>query len=208
MASMGPRDGGLSPLPEPPDDPTTLDLSLADFYGPWTRVHWCRYKPLYFGRARTHRFDSPAGAFGVLYASEDEYGGFIETLGDIRGLGGHIVLTRKDLEDRCCAILTVERPLQLIDLTGAGLARLGLDSRIFSGEYPIAQRWSQFLHAYDPRPDGIRYRARRDPDRISIALYEHVAERLHVQGRGSLLSQENRMAFLRILDHYGGAFVG
>ena len=71
--------------PPPPllRDADQYRLPLVSLAGPWVRIF--RFAlgraPIYFGSARTYRFDDPLGRFGVLYAAERLAGAFIETFG-------------------------------------------------------------------------------------------------------------------------------
>jgi hypothetical protein len=60
----------------------------------------------------------------------------------------------------------------LVDLTGAGLAYMGADTRLSAGEHRISQLWSRAFFDHPSRPDG-RGRAGRDTGyRRAIALFE------------------------------------
>src|SRR5919205_424613 len=79
------------PPPPPLRDAPRHPLPLLAAGGPWVRIF--RVAPgrsaLYFGQARTYRFDDPLGRFGVLYAAEELAGAFIETFG--RAVGVHLI---------------------------------------------------------------------------------------------------------------------
>ena len=108
------------------------------------RSHQIKRNPIHYGTSRIHRFDSPDGSYGVLYAGRDAYCAFIETFA--RSAGVRIVTTA-ELEARALSELKATRPLNLIDLTQSGaLARIGADSRLFAGDHSIAQLWSNALH--------------------------------------------------------------
>lgn len=95
------------------------------------------------------------------------------------------------------------RPLRLVDLTGPGLARLSADERLASGDYLVAQRWALALHAHSERLDGLYYRARHDPSRFSVAIFDHAADSLTVQGLGSLAAPSNAALLTDLLETYG-----
>lgn len=69
--------------PEPPEDLHERLPSITEISGPWFRLHPVRFDPIHFGKdpAKSGRFGAPEGQYGVLYASEDEHGAFIETFG-------------------------------------------------------------------------------------------------------------------------------
>jgi len=68
--------------PPPPDlddrEPLIHLASLADF---WYRSYRIGNSPIFFGRSKSHRWDSPDGDFGVLYLGGDEYCAFMESIG-------------------------------------------------------------------------------------------------------------------------------
>jgi len=65
------------------------------------------------------------------------------------------------------------RRVQLTNLRGAGLARIGADAELTSGpDYELARRWALALHSCPRKPDGILYRARHDPGRTCAAIFD------------------------------------
>ncbi len=117
----------------------------------------------------------------------DEAGAFIETLGHTTGAR---VITQSALHNRGIAELHTRRPLRLVDLTGAGLARIGADERLGTGDYTVAQRWSAAFFRHPQKPDGLCYRSRHDPDRLCAALYQRVARTIHVVRSVGLADRE------------------
>lgn len=187
----------------PPDDLASRELPLSAVTGPWWRVHSCHRTALYFGRQALNRFDAPAGEYGVLYAAQELHGAFIETYGqklDLRAI------TPEELTSRCASVVRPARPCMLVDVTGPGLARLGADERLNSGSHRVARIWSRAFWAHPSRPDGILYRARHDPERLSVALYERAESFLTSEPRGPLLGMG--ATTFAILDHYGFALLG
>jgi len=204
------------PHPDPPTgfSSTTLPFGSKSVHrevreaakGPWYRFHATGLEALHFGRRRTFRFDDPRGKFGVLYAAADEHGAFIETFGQSLHAGkpvrGFRFVSDLDLEGRALACIRARRRLRLVDLTGEGLPRIGADERLCAGDYRVAQRWSRAIHAHPSCPDGILYRARRDPSRISAALFDRALPRLAVTPLSTLMDAENRALRDRILATY------
>jgi len=138
--------------PEPPADLNQRSLPIIAVHAPWFRIHQSNYAPLFFGRTGRYRVDAPDGEFGVLYAGHDEQCAFVETFGhslDMR------VVTMDELKRRDLARLVVNRPLRLVDLTGAGLARLGADNRLCTGDYLLAQRWALALWRHAESLGGL-----------------------------------------------------
>jgi hypothetical protein len=173
-------------------------LPLLDLTGSWFRIHRCHYEPLYFGRTGENRFDSPGGEYGILYCAGDAHGAFIETFGD---LGRH-VLTMSHVAERCLSRIEAARPLAVVDLTGPGLARLGADERLCAGDHAVAQRWALALWAHSSHPDGLYYRARHDPSRFCLALYDRAADAVRASRQGSLLEPANTALLADILEVY------
>jgi hypothetical protein len=178
-----------SPLLYPLDVGTTL-----------SRIHDKDYGPLYFGTKSSYRFDSPDGTFGVLYAGFDEHCAFIETFGQSTG---DRVVSQKALKKRHLSYLTLKQPFELIDLANSGgLARIGADSRLFSGSHAIAQRWSAALRGHPAKPSGILYPARHDTARLACALFDLPGSAFGVNTVGSLMDDPHQKLLALILGTY------
>lgn len=161
--------GRLKPHPPPPSDFGRFRLPLIRAKGPWFRIHPAGRAPIHFSKSGDNRFDDPLGKYGTLYAALDFAGAFIETAGHRTGIR---LVTRTWLEERALSTITARRPLKLVDLTGSGLPKLGADSRLFSGEYRLSQRWGRAIWAHPSRPDGILYLSRHDPSCQSVAIFD------------------------------------
>ncbi|GAC1398353.1 MAG: hypothetical protein NVSMB65_16860 [Chloroflexota bacterium] len=176
--------------------------------GPWSRLHSCRRGPLYFGRSGRNRFDAPggsAGAFGVLYLGSDAYGAFVETYGSATGVN---VISLSVLHDACLARVEAARPLALVDLTGAGLARIGADGRLCAGDRDtLWQRWALALWQHPAAPDGLLYPARHDLARTSVALFDRTEPLLTAHPTGPLTTSTNAPLLADILEAYGFGLV-
>ncbi len=186
--------------PEPPADLDQRSLPILSTEADWFRIHQSRYAAIFFGRTRRYRFDAPAGEFGVLYAGSDEQCAFVETFGhslDIR------VVTMDELKQRDLTRLTANRSLRVVDLTSSGLARLGADNRVCTGDYHLAQRWALALWRHPDQPDGLMYRSRLDPARQCIALFDRVQDALIASSRGTLADPLHRPLLASLLDMYG-----
>lgn len=162
------------------------------------RVHWIADDPAFWGKTGGNRFDAPAGEFGVLYASTDAYGAFIETCGDTRDR----IITTTSLTMRGWARVTPHRDLRLVDLSGPGLAQIGAHERRCSGEHDVAQQWSLALCRHPARVDGLYYRARHDPSRISVALFDRAATAVDIIRDGGLVEDRHRALLAEIVDAY------
>ena len=193
---MAPRP---APHPEPPADLAARALPLREGAGPWYRLHAAGREALHFGRSGNNRFDAPAGEFGVLYAGEDLRCAFVETFGQATGVR---IVTVSALRGRNLVLVRAERPLRLVDLSGPGLARLGADARLCAGEYSLARRWALALWSHPAAPDGLLYRARHDPSRTAVAIFDRAGDALRVESQGDLLEPRHALALASVLDAY------
>lgn len=188
--------------PEPPGDlagraPLVCNLVVGSVF---SRIHNRNDGPVFFGRTGRHRFDSPDGSFGVLYVGFDEHCAFIETFGQSTGIR---TMTRRALEQRSLSYLRTTKSLALIDLASSGgLARIGVDARLFSGSHAVARRWSASLRKHPAMPAGIVYPARHDADRKSCALFDLPNSVFSVSNAGSLLEPQHSTLLAAILDTY------
>jgi hypothetical protein len=192
-----------APHPEPPSDLHVRPLPMRQARGPWIRLHACRRSARFFGKTRLHRFDAPAGEYGILYAGEDDFCAFVETLGDPLDVR---VVSRADLLQSCLSTVTPGRPLRLVDLTAQGLSRVGADNRLPAGDdYALSQRWGRALWAHPEHADGLVYRARHDPSKESVAIFDRAGSALRLRRLRKLVDDSARLA--EILDRYGFALV-
>lgn len=196
---MAPTDEEPPPHPDPPDDLGERTLPSVESSGPLYRLYPTAYDPLYFGTSGRGRFDAPDGDYGVCYAADDLYGAFIETYG--RLLERDFV-TRDALNRRSLVEISPDEACTLVDLTAEGLNQLGADNRLATGAYPVSRRWSAALHDHPEHPDGLRYRARHDPSRICLALFDHLADHLTLTDHGPLGAERNRRRLADLLAHY------
>jgi hypothetical protein len=194
------------PHPGPPSDLHNLKLPLRHFEGELYRTHDLDKDPLFFGRSGMKRFDDPQGEYGVLYTAADPYGSFIETFGQLR----RQLISSSELKRKGLARLMTRHRLLLVDIAApAALARISADSRLFSGDYDVAQQWSRAFYEYPlPRLDGILYPARHDQTRTSIAVFDRAEGIELVERHRWYDDSDNEGTSMRsvlgaILDHYG-----
>jgi hypothetical protein len=199
VSKLPPSPDRPGPHPEPPADLQDRGLPIADYAAPLLRVHRACFKPLFFGRTGDARFDAPNAEYGVLYAGEDAHCAFIETFGQSTGIN---TVSSAALAQRSLARITPRRTLRLVDLTGPGLARLGADERLCSGEHRIAQRWAMALWSHPEALDGLVFRARHDPSRRAFAIFDRAQAELVSVSLGSLLDPPNHALLGDILDTY------
>jgi len=157
--------------------------------------------PVFFGRRKSNRWDSPDGDFGVLYLGGDEYCAFMESIG--RGALKTRFISASELKGSALAKIRFKRTMRLIDMvTSGGLTRLGMESSLTGGSgYKNSQRWSRALRGHPAKPDGIYYRSRHDPARAACALFHHCEPSVEVAEM--LGTWADLPALLGgILDHY------
>ena len=106
------------------------------------------------------------------------------------------------LAHRCLSRIESDRPLRLVDLTADGLARIGADSRLTTGDYAVAQRWSLAFQNHQDEPDGIVYRARHDPSRLSAALFDRVTVVVRAERVGVLTDPSLAPLLAHLSDAY------
>jgi hypothetical protein len=159
----------LEALPAPPEDPGRIRVTIVELAGPFFRTLNIKRGPLSPGNTGLNRFDAPDASYGVLYLGCDTYCAFIETFAHTSGTR---TVTTGALKNRSLSQLKPTRPLRLIDLAASGaLVRIGVDSRLFAGEYQRAQLWSKALHDHPAKVDGLLYLSRLDPSRRAVALF-------------------------------------
>lgn len=155
---------------------------------------------MFFGKIGSSRFDDPQREFEVLYLGEDAHCAFIETFGQATG---NNIVTQAELDQRSISSISNERPLVLVDLTGPGLARMGADARLLTGEHSVAQQWSRVLREHPEHPDGLYYRARHDPSRMAVAVWDLCEAGFSVIHTVALASAAYASELGEILDTYG-----
>ena len=191
--------GRPGPHPEPPPDLHGRPIPFKRFDSAWHRVFDVEFDPIWFGATGTNRFDAPDREFGVLYVAGSPHGAFIETFGHATG---EQFVTTSLLSNRGLARVLSTRPLRLVDLTGPGLARIGADQRLCTGDYAYAQPWSRALWAHPDKPDGIYYRSRHDPDEYCAALYDRVESHVEASTLGKFDAGHHRGLLADVLEHY------
>ncbi|MSP61912.1 MAG: RES domain-containing protein [Myxococcales bacterium] len=189
----------LEPHPSPPADLATRQLPIRSFRSPWFRSHRIERGALHFGRSGGERFDAPRRQFGVLYLGRDAHSAFIETFGRH---GSRQQVTLSQLQERALAQIESAGLLRLVDLTGRGLARIGADARLATGNYKISQAWALALHDHPASPDGIYYRSRHDPGRRCAAIFDRASASLTARTLGSLADRANGPTLADLLDTY------
>lgn len=156
---------------------------------------------LYFDRSGRGRFDGPDQGYGILYLGEDIHVCFAECFARSRTNA----VAEAELQKRKLFEIHTNRALTLIDLTGAGLVRMGADAVLTTGDYPKSRLWVKTLWEYSeslPQPfDGIRYRSRVDNDRYCYGLFDRTQKHLSETDKGSLVEDEP-VRLAEILEDY------
>ena len=195
------------PHPDPPADFGTVDLPISRRSRRWFRAYRCHRTPLFFGNSGSSRFDDPRRTYRVLYVASTPEGAFVEgCLSDV-GLGTTgPLLPERFLAARCLAEISLATPLMLVDLTGIGLAAIRADSRISSGDYRIAQRWSRAIWEHPRQPHGILYSSRHNPNLLCAAIFDR-APTATATKLGSFLSPGLVARTAMHLEKYGVGLV-
>ena len=186
------------PLPSPNLNQQVLPCSRerAVFY----RLNPVNYaSAIFYDASGSERFDR-AGKRGVLYLGKTIEAAFIETFG--RELGVRFV-SHEFVKTRNLFTVKSDRPLELVKLYGAGLAKLGVDSDLSSGrDYELSRSWCEAIYNHPQQVDGIYYLSRHDNTQLCCGLFERGTYRLIENNLGNLLDYD-RQKFFEILDRYG-----
>ena len=196
---------GRHPLPTAAFQRRALSIIRVPKSHCWYRLYPGIHNPLHFSMTKAGRFDAPDQRYGVLYIARQLPGAFVETLCRNTGATRPIPATAMDTYN--VVEIRTSRLLRLVDLAGKGLARMGLDSRLSTGDYRVAQRWSEAFHRHADHVDGIIYPARHDPKQQAAALFDRAGELLTVKPCGTLRNYMGEQEFFALLDHYGVALV-
>ncbi|MBI4277117.1 MAG: RES family NAD+ phosphorylase [Armatimonadetes bacterium] len=195
-------EAGPAPHPGPPAHLHSLHLPITRTRGPWVRLHDCGRQATFFRQTGRNRFDAPAGEYGVLYAAENAFCAFIEVFGDPLDLR---LVSRRDLSKKCLSGVSAKRPLWLVDLRGEGLRSIHADARLTSGPHDVARQWTVALWSHPDQPDGLTYRARHDPSREAVAIFDRAKTAVAAKTMRPLTGDETLLS--RILDHCGFGLV-
>jgi hypothetical protein len=193
----------LDPHPFPPENFNKLSLPVTKtkerkiYY----RLNQANFpNAIYFDRSGRGRFDSAESSYGICYVGETIEVTFIETFG--RQLGVKFV-SLEFIKTRNLFAIESDCSLQLVDLFGAGLAKLGMDSRISSGgNYTVSCAWCEAIYNHPQQVDGIRYFSRHDNTRLCCGLFERERFQLKEKNLGNLLDFDV-VKLAEILEIYG-----
>jgi hypothetical protein len=191
----------LEVLPAPPANAGRIHVTVVELAGPFFRTHSAQRSPLSPGNTGLNRFDAPDASYEVLYLGCDAYCAFVETF--LHASGTRTVTTAA-LKTRALSQLKPHRALRVIDLAGSGaLVRMGVDSRLFAGEYQRAQLWSKALHDHPAKADGLLYPSRLDPSRRAVALFLDRRSKIAEMSRQNWYAPgPQRVLLAEIAEHY------
>lgn len=188
----------------------TLVRALASAGSTWHHLFLnCFSDPLGFGFSSS-RFSDPRKArqprFGVYYIGQTFEVAFLETIVRDRKNGnpGTLVLSSDDLNNYVHVVVTVRKPLDLVDLRGGGALAMGVPTNAVRAQsHRLGQRSSLAIYQHPNSPDGIWYQSRLNGDE-NIAVYDR-AVRKRSAARRRPLGSCPELAI--ILDRYRIALV-
>jgi hypothetical protein len=191
----------LDPHPLPPEDFNSLQLSVTERQLTYYRLNPSSYKSAtYFDRSGRGRFDSKEASYSICYVGETIEVAFIECFG--RQLGIKFV-SQQFIRTRNLFLIESLRPFRVVDLFGAGLAQLGIDSRVTCGaDYGVSRSWAEAIYHHPQQVDGIRYFSRHDNTRLCCGLFERVKDSLVETNLGNLVDLD-LFKLAEILELYG-----
>jgi hypothetical protein len=145
--------------------------------GTLLRIHREGRNPVFFGRTRRNRFDDPEAEFGVLYAGVGLACCVAETIIRQKYMGQADLppFSLAELAQYRVARLRLprRRRLDLVDLTGPSLLKLGADAGLSASRtYRRSQSWSRAIALHPSPPHGLRYASRYDNTCLAVALFE------------------------------------
>ena len=148
----------------------------------WWRIHGQDYLPVLFGPesggSPRHRFDAPAGEYGVMYFGTTREASFAEVF--LRDPDVDYV-DMYDMRSRWVTQIRVIRPIVLVALHGPGLARAGVSAAVATGDdYLQSRETARGIWAWPEQPDGVVYRARHDDGELSVALFDRASDAIEV----------------------------
>lgn len=179
----------------------------------WFRLYRSQYPtPLGYGFASS-RFSDPATAlqppyrFGVVYLGSSVKVSFAETILRDRGDGrlNDFAIEWAQLEEWTCGQLVTSAPLNLVDMRGDGLIRMGIPTDVARARsHELSQKWSRALWSHDQRPDGIAYESRLNGE-TNIVVYDRALHKLSPTGTPRLVDCRAELA--QILRDFALAIV-
>lgn len=150
----------------------------------WHHIFLDRFSdPLGFGFAPSRFSDPRKNApppFGVYYVGQTFEAAFLETIVRDRRNGnpGPLILSAADLDAYVHVHVTVQFPLEVVDLRGGHAVALGLPTNaVRASEHRLGQRASLAVYLRVERFDGIWYPSRLNGD-DNLAIYDPAVTKL------------------------------
>ena len=161
----------MKALPNPPADFSSKKLPCKKLSSKTYLFRTTGHSnPLFFGRLNTYRFDCPPPlSFGAFYGALSPNGAFLETFCNSTGVRTVSIAL---LKSRKLFAVWAKRDLKLANLHGKNLTKLGLDARIFSGDYKKSKIWARAIWEHSSKVDGIMYPTRHDETEFAVALFD------------------------------------
>jgi hypothetical protein len=192
--------------------PSIPDLGAASLViSPLTLTGWLRIygahhnNPLRYGKSGS-RFSDPRPytakrRFGILYMNTTLAGCFVEAVLRDRAVGAPGMFLMDDSEIDALNVVEVRsvRPLQLVDLRGNGLVRMGIptDAARASAQ-DLGRALSLELYRHPSRPDGIVFPSRLNSS-TNVAVYGRAVPALR---RGTMMALKAAAGFADVLDNF------
>jgi hypothetical protein len=191
-------------LPPKGFESSGIELASIKTGTKWFRLYSSRYPdPLGFGFSPS-RFSDPGVAlpekdrFGVIYFGSSLKVCFLERiLRDLRnGRLGDVPIPYAELEQLMCAEIVTARPLNLVDLRGDNLVKMGVPTdAVRASSHRLGQKWSLAFWLHKQRPHGILYPFRLNEE-INLALYDVALPNMRVSTTRPLLEYRTEVAGL------------
>ena len=168
---------------------TELDLCRLDAGSSWHRVFvdsvlksdGSGYDPLppgtnakKFSRIPRNRWDAPNSEFGVWYGADSLETALLETV--LRFAPYQNTAFNLEQAPYQVGILTTNRPLNLVDLSGQHLKTIGMTASVAYGKYTTTRAWSKVIQSHPSKPDGILYCSKHNLSTKCLALFDHTCE--------------------------------
>ncbi|MGI9302342.1 MAG: RES family NAD+ phosphorylase, partial [Gammaproteobacteria bacterium] len=136
-----------------------------------------------------------------LYVARSLDGAFVEVF--LRNPGPYRSISLEAIDQRVLSVIEADRTLRLVDLVGLGQPRMGVDNRLATGSYTVAQKWSRAFHDHPDEPDGILYTSRHHPRQLLAAIYSRAADVLSTTPLGTLRQHLNEDEMYALFQRYG-----
>lgn len=168
------------PVPDVPDPLPEPRVHVWPAGRPIVRCHHAEMGATEFNTtSMSRRFRPVMSADRVvptIYGADLDRGALSETVFHdvpVRGPGRRI--QHKALIHMVLSTITSAKPLQLVELHGAGLARLHVTHggliETSSRQYPRTAVWGQALYDHDAAYDGLIWRSRQFNDSLALMLW-------------------------------------